>query len=66
MYFRNEDSLEKTNVFHNVLKVWPKCGKTVKVEFHNFFLFHDMEFKLDVEVVWKLCGISDIIIKHIE
>ena len=46
---------EKTNMFHNVSNVakgWRYHGKTVEVEFHNFPLFHDMELKLNVELVW--------------
>ena len=52
--------------------------KTVEVEFHNFFPFPLNGTQAEcgisvvtlwnenVELVWKLCGISVIIIKHIE
>ena len=50
----------------------------MEVEFHNFFLFPQcgteaecgisvvIVWNQNVELVWKLCGISVIIIKHIE
>ena len=65
-------------MFHNVVKVWKYHGKTVEVEFHNFFPFPRcgteaecgisvvIVWNQNVELVWKLCGISVIIIKHIE
>ena len=72
----NFKALEKSNLFHNVFKVWLKCGNTMEVEFHNFFPFPrcgtEVECRIsvvivwnqNVELVWKLCGIS--VIKHIE
>ena len=49
-------SLEKTNVFHNVFKVWMNCGNTMEKLWKSsstiFSLFHDMELKLNVELVW--------------
>ena len=59
-------TLEKTNVFHNVFKVWMKCGKTVEVEFHNFFPFTrygtqavcgisvELKCGISVEIMWNL------------
>ena len=46
----------------------------MEVEFHNFVHFPGygtqaecgISVVVDVELVWKLCGISVIIIKHIE
>ena len=58
--------------------MWKCHGKTVEVEFHNFFPFPRcgteaecgisvvIVWNQNVELVWKLCGISVIIIKHIE
>ena len=58
--------------------MWKYHGKTVEIEFHNFFPFPlcgmeaecgtsvVIEWNQSVELVWKLCGISVIIIKHIE
>ena len=58
--------------------MWKYHGKTVEVEFHNFFPFPrcgtEAEDRISVVIVWNqnvelvgtLCGISLIIIKHIE
>ena len=58
--------------------VWKYYGKTVEIGFHNFFPFPwcgtqaecgisvVIVWNQNVELVWKLCGISVIIIKHIE
>ena len=49
-------TLEKTNMFHNVFKVWIKCGNTVEKLWKSsstvLSIFHDMEFKLNVELLW--------------
>ena len=49
-------SLEKTDVFHNVFKVWMKCGNSMEKLWKSsstiFSLFHDMELKLNAELVW--------------
>ena len=51
-----EKTLEKTNVFRSVFKVWMKCGNTVEKLWKSsstiFSLFHDMELKLNAELVW--------------
>ena len=51
-----KETLENTNVFHNVFKVWMKCGNTMeklwKPSSTVFSLFHCMELKLNVELVW--------------
>ena len=48
-------SLEKTNVFHNVFKVWMKYGNIMEKLWKSsstiFPLFHDMELKLNAELV---------------
>ena len=45
----------KTNVFHNVFKVWMNCGNTMEKLWKSsstiFSLFHFMELKLNVELV---------------
>ena len=58
--------------------MWKCNGKTVEVELHNFIPFPqcgtEVECRIsvvtvwnqNVELVWKLYGISMIIIKHIE
>ena len=58
--------------------MWKYHGKTVEFEFHNFFPFPRcgteaecgismvIVWNQNVELVWRLCGISVIIIKHIE
>ena len=49
-------TLEKINVFHNVFKVWVKCGNTMEKLWKSsstiFSLFHDMELKLNAELAW--------------
>ena len=46
-------ALEKTNMFHNVFKVWINCGNTVEKLWKSsstiLSIFHDMELKLNVE-----------------
>ena len=45
----------KTNVFHNVFKVWMNCENTMEKLWKSsstiLSLFHDMELKLNVELV---------------
>ena len=47
-------TMEKTNSFHNVFKVQPKCGNTMEKlwnpSFSNFYLFCDVELKVNIEL----------------
>ena len=49
-------TLEKTNMFHNVFKVWMNCGNTMEKLWKSsstiLSIFHDTELKLNVELVW--------------
>ena len=55
--YQEGNPLEKTDVFHNVFKVWMQCGNTVEVEFHNFFPFPrygaQSECGISVVIVWN-------------
>ena len=60
--YLSNHTLEITNVFHNVYKVsmdelWKYNGKTVEVEFHNFFPFPlygtQAECGISVVMVWN-------------
>ena len=45
-------------MFYNVFKMWMKCGNTMEKLWKSsstiFSLFHNMELKLNVELVWEI------------
>ena len=50
-------ALEKTNVFHNILKMWPQCGNIVEKLWNTsstiFSLFHTSATMWKTNSVWN-------------
>ena len=55
-------TLEKTNVFHSMLKVWPICVNTVeklwKIMFHDFVHFPKFFQSVELLNVWNNCVVT--------